>query len=92
VTAVNVIGEGPLSDEIVSFAFSLPGAPSAPYRITSTKKFNPGKGKFKATITIGWEPLVETGSVPLTGYKLYMTNLSDGRVLAYDGTDNVAQL
>jgi len=87
VSAVNAIGEGPLSTEIASFAFSLPGIPKKPFRITSEKS-----GANKASITIGWEPLTETGSVPLTGYKLYMTSDADGRELAYDGTDNVAQL
>lgn len=85
VSAVNEIGEGPLSEEISSFAFSLPGVPKAPVRKAASKT-----SATEASITISWEPLFETGSVPLTGYKLYMTTTTTGRVLAYDGTNNVA--
>ncbi len=36
---------------------------------------------------------METGGVPLTGYKLYMVHSGTGvQTLAYDGTNNVAQL
>lgn len=85
-SAVNAIGEGEMSDEISSYAFTAPGHPKSPYRVTSTKQ-----NATKASITLAWEPLIETGSIPLTGYMLYLTKTGSGiTTLAYDGSNNVA--
>ena len=35
VSARNAVGEGPLSDEVQSYAQSLPAKPEAPYRVSS---------------------------------------------------------
>ena len=83
VSAVNAIGEGPLSAEISSYAKSLPGTPRAPY-VTSSIKSGPAT----ADVTISWYPLLETGGVPLTGYKLYQIEVSTSTTtLVYDGTN-----
>jgi len=66
VSAVNKIGEGELSAEVQSFAQSVPSKPLAPYRISSAQT-----SPSEAEITLGWYPIVDSGGVPLTGYKLY---------------------
>ena len=61
---------------------SEPGTPGTPYVISSVKT-----SPTAATLTLGWPALLETGGVPLTGYKLYQKRLSDSvQSLAYDGT------
>lgn len=83
VTAVNEIGEGTLSAEITSIAKDLPGKPEAPWRTTSVKT-----SATEASITLQWNPLINTGGVALTGYKLYQKHvLTSATTLAYDGTD-----
>lgn len=83
ISAVNDVGEGLLSNEIVHYAMSLPSAPQTPYIITSVKT-----GVATASATIGWYAVIETGGIPLTGYKLYAKLLSTGvETLVYDGTD-----
>ena len=80
---MNEIGEGPLSVEESQYAMSLPGTPDAPMITSSVQS-----GTFTATINVDWTPLMDTGGVPLTGYKLYMTRVStNAQTLAYDGTD-----
>lgn len=80
---MNDVGEGVLSDEIVHYAMSLPAAPQTPYIISSVKS-----GVNTAAATIGWYAVIETGGIPLTGYKLYARLLSTGvETLVYDGTD-----
>lgn len=80
---MNDIGEGVLSDEIAHYAMSLPAAPQTPYIITSVKS-----DETTASATIGWYAVIETGGIPLTGYKLYAKLVSTGvETLVYDGTD-----
>lgn len=63
---------------------SLPSAPRKPYLISSVKS-----GATTADVTLGWKPLLDTGGVPLTGYKLYQKRLSDSSTsLAYDGSNS----
>ncbi len=84
ISAINDVGEGILSDEIVHYAMTLPVAPQKPYIITSIKT-----GTLTSSATIGWYAVIETGGVPLTGYKLYAKRLSTNvETLVYDGTDN----
>jgi len=91
VSAVNKVGEGPLSDEVNARAASLPGKLGKPTRIAAASEAG------EASVTIRWYPneLVDTGGVPLTGFKLYyfeqtIPNLVLGpsdATLAFDGTD-----
>lgn len=64
---MNAIGEGDLSDVKSHFAQSKPGVPLAPYRHSESKEPDD-----TATITMRWYPLIETGGVPCTGFKLFM--------------------
>jgi len=83
ISAVNDVGEGLLSDEISHYAMTKPSAPQTPYIITSIKT-----GTDTSSATIGWYAVIETGGVPLTGYKLYAKLLATGvETLVYDGTD-----
>jgi hypothetical protein len=67
---------------------SLPGAPNAPYMTASVEATST-----TANITLAWNPLMNTGGVPLTGYKLYQLSVSTGTTtLAYDGTNQPAVL
>lgn len=66
----------------------IPGTPEVPYSISQVKT-----GTTTASITVGWYALLDTGGVPLTGYKLYMTRVSTSTTTtAYDGTDQPAVL
>ena len=83
VASVNAIGEGPLSAEVQSYAQSLPGPPDAPVRVSSEQD-----DSTTASITLEWNPLLDTGGVPLTGYKVYATDSMDNVSLVFDGTDS----
>lgn len=61
------MGEGNLSSEVGEFAKALPGKPEAPVYVSSTANI----GATTADLVISWTALTDTGSVPLTGYKLY---------------------
>jgi hypothetical protein len=63
---VNAVGEGELSSVVGHYAQSLPGKPLSPYRVSSEKT-----SASTASITLAWYPLIETGGVPATGFKLY---------------------
>ena len=92
VSAVNGVGEGPLSDEVFARAASLPGRLRAPERAAATGL------AAEAQITLRWyqQELVETGGVPLTGFRLYYFEqvtpdlvLGPGAAtLAFDGADS----
>ena len=45
-------------------------------------------GDMTASITLAWNPLIDTGGVPLTGYKLYAVDEAQTETLVYDGTDS----
>lgn len=62
VSAVNIVGEGPLSDPAEA---TTPDVPSAPRNLTATA--GPGSGE----ITLQWEPPADDGGDPVTGYRLY---------------------
>ena len=64
------------------FAQAKPGAPTAPYRVSSEKN-----DETYGSITLAWSPLVDTGGVPATGFKLYSVDSSNEVVLEFDGTD-----
>lgn len=66
---------------ISHFAQSYPGKPLAPYRVSSDKV-----DESTASITIAWYPLLDTGGVPATGFKLYSI-ADDVTTLEFDGTD-----
>ena len=65
------------------YAQSVPGKPEAPYRISSSKA-----SETTASIELAWYPLLETGGVPLTGFKLYSVNEDDKKVVEFDGSDH----
>ena len=69
-TAHNRVGEGPVSVEIEARAQSLPGKLARPERVSSVVV----AGVTSTTsITVKWYSvdLLDTGGVPLTGFKLY---------------------
>jgi titin len=93
VTAINRVGEGPVSDEVSARAASLPGRPGQPERTSSVVVPGPPS---TATIELRWyqQELADTGGVPLTGFKLYYYQKADSSTvkgvsdstLGYDGT------
>ena len=57
--------------------------PSIPRRVSSTQT-----GVTTASVTVTWNAVIDTGGIPLTGYKVYTTLVSSGvMMLAYDGTN-----
>ena len=95
VSGINAVGEGPLSQEVEARAKALPGQPTVPERLSSVV-VNAGAGE-TASITLGWysEDVVDTGGVPLTGFRLYYFEQVDSSTtgspstatLAFDGAD-----
>ena len=81
-SATNAIGEGELSEVVSHYAQTKPAAPAAPFRVSSEKV-----DETTGSITLAWSPLVYTGGVPATGFKLYSVDSSDQVVLRFDGTD-----
>lgn len=80
---MNDVGEGVLSDEIQYLAMSVPATPLTPMILSTSKT-----GAATASADINWYAVIETGGVPLTGYKVYKTLVSTGvQSLAYDGTN-----
>lgn len=60
----------------------MPGKPQAPYRVSSEQT-----SETTASITLAWHPLIETGGVPATGFKLYSIDEDNLTVLEFDGAD-----
>jgi len=93
VSAVNKVGEGPLSAEVYARAASLPGKLGQPERTAAVAGAGPGE----ASVTVRWyqQELVETGGVALTGFRLYHYEQATpdlllgppDATLAYDGAD-----
>ena len=91
VSALNLVGEGPLSAEVYALAASLPGKLGKPERTAAEVVAG------DATVTVRWyqQELVETGGVPLSGFKLYyyaqitpdLVLGPEAATLAFDGTD-----
>lgn len=75
--AINEVGHGPFSDIIYLACADLPATPSAPTNDSSTS----------TSITVSWnEPAAQASSAPVTGYNIYMNDLSVGEwVLIYEG-------
>lgn len=66
-----------------SYAYSLPGKPHSPRRISTA-----ATDATTAEIVLAWYALTDTGGVPLTGYKLYSIHVDTAvTTLVYDGTD-----
>jgi hypothetical protein len=88
VTSVNAIGESVQSQVQSHFAQSKPGKPNAPVRIAEARVGDEVDG-FTAEITLRWGPLVESGGVACTGFKLFMRQVETGAeefILIFDGT------
>ena len=65
---------------------SKPGVPSEPKRVDSTNN-----GDSTSNISLTWNPPVNTGSVYLTGYKLYMKDITANSIsVSYDGSSSAA--
>lgn len=96
VSAINAVGEGPLSQEVEARAKALPGRPTIPERVSSVVVVD-GGGAETASIGLRWysEEVVDTGGVPLTGFRLYYfeqvdpstTGTPSTATLAFDGAD-----
>jgi len=82
VSSVNAVGESELSLVISHFAQSVPGKPEAVYRVSSTQETDT-----TASIELAWHPLIQTGGVPVTGFRLYSVDEAANIVLEFDGTD-----
>ncbi len=88
VSAYNAVGEGAKSNTYYTYAMSKPGTPDAPKRVTSTQD-----SVTEASIQLSWEPVFNTGNVPLTGYKLYQRDtVTDSTTTAYDGSGSATTL
>ena len=82
IVSYNLIGNSADSAEISATFADLPNKPLAPYYVSSVKT----SSSF-ADLTIGWTSPSDTGGVPLTGFKLYMTDtITASTGLAYDGS------
>ena len=63
---------------------SVPETPQTPTIVSSVQT-----GLATASATIAWQAVIQTGGVPLTGYKVYATLVSTGiQTLLYDGTNH----
>ena len=81
--AYNLIGQGTLSGSISGTFSDPPEQMKPPFYISSVKTSGS-----QASITVGWNPVNDSGGVALTGYKLYMidsTTSSGGMI--YDGSN-----
>ena len=88
VSAYNKVGEGEKSDTHYAYAMTTPGKPDIPIRVSSSKT-----SATEASIELRWEPVFDTGLVPLTGYKLYQRDtVTDTTSVAYDGTGSPTTL
>ena len=67
VSAVNIIGEGPKSNEVSAISLSLPTAPRS---LTAT----PGNTQ----VTLGWLPPLNDGGSAITEYRIYRGTISNG--------------
>ena len=84
VSAYSEVGEGSQSTEYYVYAKSKPATPDAPFRVTSSNT-----SATQASIDLEWNPVRDTGSVPLTGYKLYQKRISNNtESVAYDGSNS----
>lgn len=59
------------------YAQTIPSQPDAPMRVTSAEI-----NATHASIDLKWNPVLDTGGVPLTGYKVF----HGASTLAYDGS------
>lgn len=69
ITAYNAVGESVLSTALKTYAMTKPGTPSAPMR-----EFPDGISS--THIKLSWDPVINTGFVPLTGYKVRMMRVN----------------
>jgi hypothetical protein len=71
VSATNKVGKGPLSTEVYARAASLPEQLGTPERTASVVVSGVPS---TASISVRWyqSELLDTGGVPLTGFKLYV--------------------
>lgn len=66
ISAYSAVGESPISSAIYVFAMTKPGTPDAPIWVSSAQV-----DATTAKITLRWEPVLNTGYVPLADYRLY---------------------
>jgi large repetitive protein len=66
ISAYSAVGESTISSATYVYAMTKPGTPEAPVWVTSAQV-----DATTAKITLRWEPVLDTGYVPLTGYQLW---------------------
>ena len=70
VTAVNVAGEGPASNQLSATAWSVPGAPTLT-----------GARGLKGGVALTWTAPASNGGTPVTAYRIYRGSTSGGETL-----------
>ena len=70
VSAFNINGEGPMSDEMVTYACQAPSQMPAPQRISSTA----------TTMTIRWEHPDDNGGCPISSYAVFRNDGNAGAI------------
>ncbi len=83
ISSTNFNGESELSDVLTLYVAAKPSAPAAP---TESAIFNDDQDSNLMSITVAWTEPMDNGA-PITGYKLYMAEMSQAFSLVYDGTN-----
>jgi hypothetical protein len=84
ISSYNLVGESALSSFLTLNAQSSPKNMDAPILIESLRT-----GSTTASIEFRWRPPVESGGVPIKGYKLYQVREStQAMTVAYDGSSD----
>src|SRR5438552_2078893 len=73
VSAVNSVGDGPLSNEASATPISSATVPGAPQDLTATAG--------DTTVSLAWSPPTSNGGSPITNYLIYRGTTSDGETL-----------
>lgn len=76
VAALNAVGQGPFSSEVLGQTAARLGEPSAPMVVTVVS--GPGFNQ------VSWSASTDTGGIPLTGYLVYRSDTPGGEVLLAD--------
>lgn len=83
ISSTNVNGESELSDVLTLYVAGKPSAPAAPIE---TQIFTDDYESIQMSITVSWAAPAGNGA-PITGFKLYMAEMSQSFQLVFDGTN-----
>lgn len=83
VTSTNPNGESELSDVLTLYVAAKPSAPAAP---VEQSIFTDDYSSELMSITVGWSEPAGNGA-PITGYKLFMAEMSQAYQLVFDGSN-----